>query len=71
MVAEIDELIQVEFLITDIRVKSLKLDPNHKLMQLGDKSVIFSVKDFTLDLHANYDYISDPRVFDDTGSFNL
>ena len=40
-------------------------------MQLGDSSVIFSVKDFTLDLHANYDYISDPRVFDDTGSFNL
>lgn len=71
MELEIDQLSIVDFNITEISIKDLRIDESKKLMLLGDNSAELSIKDLSGGIHAKYSYVSDPRIFEDAGEFDF
>ena len=68
----VPNMMNVTMNLTDFEMSNWSLDNSRKLMNLvGNDHAIFSFKDFTGGIKANYMFITDPPLFADIGQINF
>jgi hypothetical protein len=67
----VPDLIEVDLNVTKITIKDIHIDESVKQVQLLDNEILFKTKNFTADLDAHYEFITDPPILADIGEFRF
>ena len=67
----VPDIIKIDFNITNILIENFSLDNEFTLCTLYEDRAVFGIKNFTGNMRADYQYISDPPIFADIGTFKL